>query len=110
MTADNEQTDGDHCELIASGHISLNPVEGTKNAQVRVRKLPGWVVQTLKEIAGASGKSLEEFLRTVLLELALKPQHDFAKALQELREEIKGDFQAGCPSSEELVRSVREES
>ena len=110
MTADNKQVDNEQRELIASGHTSLNPIEKPKDAQLRIRKLPPWVVQTLKKIAQAADESLEEYLRTVIVELALKPQHDFAQSLKEIRAEIKDDFHANCPSSTDLIRSIREES
>ena len=62
----------------------------TKMADVKIRKLEDWVVETHRALAEAEGISLEEELRRVVTEAALKPQHDFAQKVRALQE----DFQA----------------
>ena len=87
-------------------------MEATKEnpSSVRVRKLEPWVITTHTRIAQNLEKSLEQHLRDVLTQHALKAQEDFAKEMRKHRTEIAEKFGTNFPKSEDLIRAVREES
>lgn len=58
-------------------------------AEVKVRKLEEWVVKVWQSRAQQAGRSLEEELRQVLTEGALRPQQEFASKAAELRAAIQ---------------------
>ncbi len=76
-------------------------------ADVRIRKLDDWVVATLRGRAERAGRSLEEELRVVLTEAALQPQHEFARRVAALREEVRREHGL-FPDSTDLIREDRE--
>jgi plasmid stability protein len=57
-------------------------------ADVKVRKLEDWVITTLQHQAKRRGHSLEEELRCVLTDTALKAQHEFAASAKAIRQRI----------------------
>lgn len=76
-------------------------------ADVKVRKLNYWVVETIRKRAEQAGHSLEEELRRILTEAALKAQHDFAShsaAWRRIMQKKHGTFS----DSTALIREDRE--
>lgn len=57
-------------------------------ADVKVRKLPDWVLDTFRALAEASGRSLEAELRQQLMETALLRQHQFAAEVASFRQKL----------------------
>ena len=56
---------------------------------VKVRRLEDWVVQVWRRRAEVAGRSLEEELRQVLTDEALRPQVEFAERAAALRAKIR---------------------
>lgn len=75
---------------------------------VKIRKLPDWVLEAHRQRAEKSGTSLEEELRTLLTDTALKPQKDWAEKSAAWREELKKRY-GTMSDSTELIRAEREE-
>jgi hypothetical protein len=57
-------------------------------ANVKIRKIPDWVVLHYQARARQAGRSLEEELRLLLTEGALRPQREFAEQARLLRRRI----------------------
>ena len=76
-------------------------------ADVKIRKLEDWVVETHRALAEAAGRSLEEELRRIVTEAALKPQHEFARKLRALKEELLEKYGV-MPDSTPLIREDRD--
>ena len=76
-------------------------------ADVKIRKLPDWVVSSLRLRAESSGRSLEEELRTLLVEAASRPKQDRATELAAFREMLRRKY-GTLHSSTEDVRADRE--
>jgi hypothetical protein len=79
-------------------------------SSVRIRKLEPWIVTTHSRIAQEAGLALEEHLRRLLKEQALRAQIEFADEMTTVRAEIAAQFPANFPKSEDLIRAVRDES
>jgi plasmid stability protein len=77
-------------------------------ADVKIRKLDDWVVETHRALAEAAGRSLEEELRRVVTEAALKPQHEFARKVRMLKESLREEY-GTMPDSTPLIREDRDE-
>ena len=75
---------------------------------VKVRRLPDWVVSALKTRAEVAGHSLEEQLRIVLTEAAEKPRHDRAAELTSFRRMLRRKY-GTLSDSTEGIRKDREE-
>lgn len=58
-------------------------------ADIKVRKLPDWVVDTYRTLAEAAGRSLEAELRGQLTQAALLKQHQFAAQAARFREQLQ---------------------
>ncbi len=67
------------------------------------------MVATHRDQAKHAGRSLEEELRLLLTEAALRPQHEFAKEAAALREELRGQYGLFSDSAE-LIREDRDAS
>ncbi|KAB8333627.1 hypothetical protein SD80_012600 [Scytonema tolypothrichoides VB-61278] len=84
---------------------TLNP--GT----IKVRNLEPWVIPCLHQQAQASGfKTLEGFVRQLLLSQALKPQQDFVQKIRQHLAETEqkhGLLPEGF--TDKLIREVRDE-
>jgi plasmid stability protein len=76
-------------------------------ADVKVRKLAGWVVETLRLRATRAGHSLEQELREVLTDKALEGQHAAAPRFAALRSEMAQKYGA-MPDSTPLIREDRD--
>ncbi len=59
---------------------------------VKVRKLPEWVVAAHKSRAKHSGRSLEEELRRLLTAAALAPQQDLPRRAAALRQRLRRKY------------------
>lgn len=76
-------------------------------ADVKVRKLDDWVVEAIKARARRAGRSLEEELRRVITDTALKAQHEFADRSAAWRKAMRrkhGTFSDSTP----LIREDRD--
>jgi len=80
------------------------------STNVRIRKVEPWIIKTHIDLAKNEGTSLEEHYRKVLQETALRPQEEFAKQMEKHRAAIAEKFGTNFPKSEDIIRSVREES
>lgn len=58
-------------------------------ADVKIRKLPDWVLDTYRTRASAAGRSLEEELRTLLTEAALERQLQFRKEAETFQKRLR---------------------
>lgn len=76
-------------------------------ADVKIRKLEDWVVETHRALAEAAGRSLEEELRRLVTEAALKPQHEFARQVRALKDELLERYGV-MPDSTPLIREDRD--
>ena len=61
-------------------------------ADVKIRKLPDWVLDTHRMRARASERSLEEELRFLLTEAALEQQRDFRRESEAFRERLRSKY------------------
>jgi plasmid stability protein len=76
-------------------------------ADVKIRRLEDWVVDTHRALAEADGISLEEELRRVVTEAALKPQHEFARKVRALKDQLREKY-GEMPDSTPLIREDRD--
>ena len=74
---------------------------------VKIRRLPDWVVAAHKMKADCSGRSLEDELRVLLTDAALRPQRDCAVEIRAFRERVRGKYGSLCDSTT-LIRKDRE--
>jgi plasmid stability protein len=75
---------------------------------VKIRKLPDWVLDAHRARAAQEGVSLEEELRVVLTEAALKPKLEFAGKAAELTASLRAKYGTFSDSTD-LIREEREE-
>ncbi len=59
---------------------------------VKIRRLPDWVVATVKARAKAAGRSLEEELRILLTEAASRPRLERAAELSAFRQMLRRKY------------------
>ena len=59
---------------------------------VKVRRLPEWVVAAHKLKAEHAGRSLEEELRVLLTEAAIRPQQDSAAEIAAFRSRLRRKY------------------
>jgi plasmid stability protein len=76
-------------------------------ADVKIRKLPEWVVGTFKTRAEQSGRSLEEELRNLLTEAASRPKRETIAELAAFRQKLRRKYGA-LPDSVAGIRADRE--
>jgi plasmid stability protein len=77
-------------------------------ADVKIRKLDDWVVESFRARARQAGRSLEEELRQFLTEAARKRRRRFVAELDELSAGLRekyGEF----PDSTPLIREERDQ-
>ena len=75
---------------------------------VKIRKLPDWVLEAPRSCASEGGISLEEELRTVLTEAALKPKLEFAAKAAEFTAGLRAKYGTFSDSTDS-IREEREE-
>jgi plasmid stability protein len=61
-------------------------------ADIKVRQLPDWVLETHRSRARAAGRSLEEQLRCLLTQAALDSQPEFAVEVAAFRESLRARY------------------
>lgn len=61
-------------------------------ADVKIRKLPDWVVSAFRVRASHAGRSLEEELRTLLTEAASKPRRESAAEMVAFRSMLRRKY------------------
>ncbi len=77
-------------------------------ADVKIRRLERWVLETHRARAEAAGRSLEEEeLRRLVTEAASRPPHHFARRAVKLRAELKRKY-GSRPDSTPLIREDRD--
>jgi plasmid stability protein len=76
-------------------------------ADVKIRKLPDWVVVRHKRTAELAGHSLEEELRTIITETALEKRRYWDRRLGKLRAEIRRKH-GTLPDSTSGIRAERD--
>ena len=74
---------------------------------VKVRRLPDWVVTALKSRAVQAGRSLEEELRVLLVDAAKKPQREIVAEVKALRAMLRRKY-GTLSDSTEGIREDRE--
>lgn len=77
-------------------------------AELKVRRLEDWVVQVWQRRARQSGRSLEDELRRMLIEEALRAQREFAVQADALRSAI-AQRRGTLTDSTTQIRAEREE-
>jgi plasmid stability protein len=75
---------------------------------VKIRKLPDWVLEAHRARAAQEGVSLEEELRIVLTEAALKPKFEFAAKSAEFTAGLRAKYGTFSDSTD-LIREDRQE-
>jgi plasmid stability protein len=75
-------------------------------ADVKIRKLPEWVVGTFKTRAEHSGRSLEEELRNLLTEAASRPKRETTAELAAFRQKLRRKY-GTLPDSVAGIRADR---
>jgi len=61
-------------------------------ADVKIRKLDDWVLDTYRARANAAGHSLEEELRSLLTETALERQREFRRDAGKFRARLRAKY------------------
>lgn len=61
-------------------------------ADVKIRNLPDWVVDTYRARAKAAGHSLEEELRSLLMETALERQRALRRKAEKFRARLRAKY------------------
>jgi plasmid stability protein len=75
--------------------------------EVKVRRLPDWVVTAFKNRARQAGHSLEEELRILLVDTAKKPRSEIAAELEAFRGMLRLKY-GTLSDSTEGIREDRE--
>jgi plasmid stability protein len=76
-------------------------------ADVKIRNLDDWVLNSHRARAQAAGRSVEEELRNVLTEAALAARRKAADELRTLREEMRAKYGV-LPDSTPGIREERD--
>ena len=82
------------------GHNEVMP-------DIKVRRLPEWVVSAFKARAAQAGRSLEEELRALLVDAAAKPKRERAAELAAFRRMLRRKY-GTLTDSTEGIRGDRE--
>ena len=77
-------------------------------ADVKIRKLDEWVVESFRARAKQAGRSLEEELRQFLTEAARERRKRFADKLEAFAEQLRSKY-GEMPDSTPLIREDRDE-
>ena len=78
-------------------------------ADVKIRKLDDWVVESFRGRAKEAGRSLEEELRQFLTEAARERRRRFIAELDELSASLRAKY-GELPDSTPLIREERDQS
>ena len=77
-------------------------------ADVKIRKLDDWVVESFRARAHEAGRSLEEELRQLLTETAREPRRRLIVELEELNVDLRAKY-GELPDSTPLIREERDQ-
>lgn len=77
-------------------------------ADVKIRKLPDWVLDTYRLRAQATGHSLEEELRLLLTQTALEQQREFQSEAEAFSERLRNKYGQLSDSTPEIVKDRQE--
>lgn len=77
-------------------------------ADVKIRRLDGWVVESFRARARRAGRSLEDELRQFLTETARERRQRLADDLDAFAGELRSKY-GEMPDSTELIREARDE-
>lgn len=77
-------------------------------AEVKIRKLEDWVVDSFRARAKAAGRSLEEELRQLLIATARQRRQAYVEELREFRDRLQAEY-GEMPDSTPLIREDRDE-
>ena len=77
-------------------------------ADVKIRKLDDWVVESFRARARQAGRSLEEELRQLLTETARERRRRLVAELDELNAELREKY-GELPDSTPLIREERDQ-
>jgi plasmid stability protein len=77
-------------------------------ADVKIRKLDGWVVESFRARAKQAGRSLEEELRQFLTKAARERRRRFIAELEELNDRLREKY-GELPDSTPLIREERDQ-
>jgi plasmid stability protein len=77
-------------------------------AEVKIRKLDDWVVESFRARAQAGGRSLEEELRRTLSEIARQRRRAYVAKLRKLQQDLRAKY-GEMPDSIPLIREDRDE-
>ena len=77
-------------------------------ADVKIRRLDDWVVESFRARARQAGRSLEEELRQHLTETARERRRRFAAELEELNAKLREKY-GELPDSTPLIREERDQ-
>jgi len=76
-------------------------------ADVKIRRVPDWVVAAHKSKAERAGRSLEEELRALLTDAAMRPQQDCIARMSAFRDRLRSQY-GSLSSSTPHMREDRE--
>lgn len=74
---------------------------------VKIRRLDEWVVATHRARAEAAGRSLEEELRVLVTQAALRPQRELARKTARFRDRLRQKY-GELPDTAPLIREDRD--
>jgi plasmid stability protein len=77
-------------------------------ADVKIRKLDDWVVQSFRAQAKRAGRSLEAELRQTLTEVARERRAALVEEINAFREDLRARY-GEMPDSTPLIREIRHE-
>ncbi len=78
-------------------------------ADVKIRKLPDWVLDAYRLRAQASGRSLEEELRFLLTQAVLDQRNSFDVEARALRERFRAKYGQLSDSTPGIVQNRQEQ-
>jgi hypothetical protein len=79
-------------------------------AEVKIRQLPEWVVETHKQQARRTGQSLEQHLRTVITESARARKRSLLQNASTCREKVERELGGKLAARmADIVREMRNE-
>ncbi|HEX3152688.1 MAG TPA: hypothetical protein VHR66_31740 [Gemmataceae bacterium] len=76
-------------------------------AELRIRDLDGWIVETFRALAKRKGHSMEAEIKDVLRSQAMGPREALARELLGMNDELKTKYGL-LPDSTDLIRKDRE--
>ena len=75
--------------------------------EMRIRKVDEWVVESLRQAARASGKTLEATIRELLEREAMRPRQELARELRQMQDELRREYGTFSDSTA-IIREQRD--